>query len=139
MVSVDEVKGHFGELCHVVLATQEGEHPRLRPVTLMHYNERLYFATNPASNKAKQLESNPNVEILYQWKEEPNNGYIRISGKVHKVSDIDLVSNLFYTYDFFKKLWSGPDDPSLIIYQIHVDYYDLMKPGEWVSVKIQVK
>ena len=139
MIPVEEVTEQFQDLNHVVLATIEVTSPRLRPITLMKFKDSFFFATNPTSNKSKHIESNPIVELLLQWKEESNNGYIRVSGKAIKVNDESIVQGLWDYYDYMRKLWSGPVDPSLVIYRIQVQYYDYMKPGEWESIKIETK
>ena len=74
MVKVNEVLSHFESLNHVVLATVEDNKPKLRPVTVIRYKENFYFATGADANKVKQLDTNPRVEFILQWKEKLNNG-----------------------------------------------------------------
>jgi general stress protein 26 len=139
MVTLEDAIRQFSDFNHVVLATVKGRSPRLRPMTMVRHGDSFYFATGINANKVKQLESNPDVEILLQWKEEPNNGYIRLDGKVVKETSIEIVTELYEKFDYFSKLWQGPDDPALVVYRVKVRHYDYMKPGEWASVKIEVK
>jgi len=134
---LEEVIDKFGTLSHVVVATVEGTSPRLRPMTLVRHGESFYFATGSDAKKARQLESNPEVEIILQWKEEPNNGYIRLDGKAVRETDAETISGLYNRFDYFSKLWKGPDDPTLVVYRVEAKSYDYMKPGEWASVKIE--
>ena len=136
MASLREVIDKFGTLSHVVLATVEGTKPRLRPMTLVRHGAAFFFATGSDADKVKQLESNPQVEIILQWKEEPNNGYIRLDGKAVKETNKETVTELYERFEYLSKLWKAPDDPTLVIYRVEARYYGYMKPGEWTSVKI---
>lgn len=137
MVTVDEVIDRFGALSHVVVATVEADRPRLRPMTMVRHGDAFYLATGSDAEKVKQLDVNPNVEIILQWKEELNNGYIRLEGMAGRVKDIDTVGALYDRFEYFSKLWSGPDDPTLVVYEVKAETYDYMKPGKWASVKIR--
>ena len=136
MVSLREVIDKFGTLSHVVLATVEGTKPRLRPITLVRHGASYFFATGSEANKVKQLESNPQVEIILQWKEEPNNGYIRLDGKAVRETNKETVADLYERFEYLSKLWRGPDDPTIVVYRVEARNYDYMKPGEWASIKI---
>ena len=136
MVSLREVINKFGTLSHVVLATVEGTKPRLRPMTLVRHGASFFFATGSEANKVKQLESNPKVEIILQWKEESNNGYIRLDGKAVRETNKETVTDLYERFEYLSKLWKGPDDPTIVVYRVEARNYDYMKPGEWASIKI---
>ena len=115
MVSLREVIDKFGTLSHVVLATVEGTRPRLRSMPLARHGASFFFATGSDAEKVKQLESTPEVEIILQWKEEPNNGYIRLDGKAVKETNKETVTELYERFDYFSKLWKGPDDLTLVV------------------------
>jgi general stress protein 26 len=134
-----EIIEKFGALSHVVVATVEDTSPRLRPMTLVRHGASFYFATGSDSEKVKQLESNPGVEIILQWKEGANNGYIRLDGKAEMETDAETVSALYNRFEYFSKLWKAPDDPTLVVFRVEARGYDYMKPGEWASVKIEAK
>ncbi len=134
-----EIISKFGALSRVVVATVEGTRPRLRPMTLVRHGASFYFATGSGAEKVKQLESNPGVEIILQWKEEPNNGYIRLDGEAIRERDTETIEVLYSQFDYFSKLWKGPDDPTLVVYRVEARGYDYMKPGEWTSVKVEAK
>jgi general stress protein 26 len=139
MVTLKDVMRQFCDLNYVVLATVEGKSPKLRPITLVKHSDSFYFATGVDANKAKQLDSNPLVEILLQWKEDPNNGYVRLDGKAVKETSIDTVTELYDKFDYFSKLWKSPDDPTLIVYKVKARQYDYMKPGEFTSIIINAE
>ncbi len=134
-----EIIDKFGALSHVVIATVERGTPRLRPMTLVRHGASFYFATGSDAEKVKQLESNPKVEIILQWKEGANNGYIRLDGKAVAEKDMETVTALYNRFDYFSKLWKAPDDPTLVVYRVETRGYDYMKPGEWASIKIDAE
>ncbi|MBT3283947.1 pyridoxamine 5'-phosphate oxidase family protein [Candidatus Bathyarchaeota archaeon] len=134
-----EVIDKFGVLSHVVVATVESTSPRVRPMTLVRHGASFYFATGSEAEKVKQLDSNPMVEIILQWKEERDNGYIRLDGEAIRETDAETIAILYHRFDYFSKLWKGPDDPTLVVYRVKARSYDYMKPGEWGSVKIEAK
>ena len=115
MISLREVIDKFGTLSHVFLATIERTRPRLRPMPLARHGASFFFATGSDAEKVKQLESTPEVEIILQWKEEPNNGYIRLDGKAVKETNKETVTELYERFDYFSKLWKGPDDLTLVV------------------------
>ena len=61
--------------------------PSSRTVLLKAIDEGFVFYTNYNSEKAKDLESNPNAAVLFLWKELERQ--VRISGRVEKVSRKD--------------------------------------------------
>ncbi len=134
-----EIIEKFGALIHVVVATDEDISPRLRPMTLVRHGASFYFATGSDAEKVKQLESNPGVEIILQWKEGANNGYIRLDGEAVAETDIETIAALYHRFEYFSKLWKAPDDPTLVVYRVEAQSYDYMKPGEWVSIKIDAE
>lgn len=139
MIGLEEILSHFKATNHVVLASAEKDQPRLRPVTLVHHGDAFFFATQSSDNKVKQLTENPKIELILMWQEPPNNGYIRVEGEAVKLMDQGLIAELYASYDFMGKLWSGPSDPNLTIYEVKPSVYDYLKPGEWSTLKLKVK
>ena len=139
MATIEEVLGNFNAKNHVVLATVEGSQPRLRPVTLVKLEGEFYFSTGKDAKKVKQLEQNPEVEIILQWKDEQKNGYVRIEGTTVLEESIEIKTKLYHEFDYFSMLWKSPDDPDLIVYHVIPRVYDYMKSGEFASVLIEIK
>jgi pyridoxamine 5'-phosphate oxidase len=62
-----------------------------RTVLLKEYNEKGFvFFTNYLSKKGKQLDSNPNVALLFYWQE--SDRQVRIEGVAEKVTEEESVS-----------------------------------------------
>jgi len=139
MIGLDEILGHFKATNHVVMASVENDQPRLRPITLVHHRDRFFFATQTSDDKVRQLAENPKIELILMWQEPPHNGYIRVEGKAAKLQETGLIKELYAGNDFMGKLWSGPDDPNLTIYEVKPSVYDYLRPGEWSTLKLKVK
>lgn len=57
------------EFQHVFLATEDCSHPRVRPVTLISFEKRLWITTDTKSAKVKQIKKNPRLEFSFTFKE----------------------------------------------------------------------
>jgi general stress protein 26 len=139
MSKLQEILNHFDSVNHVVLASAEGDQPRLRPITLINQGDRFFFATQSSDSKVKQLLDNPKIELILQWREPPNNGYVRLEGTTEKLVDENLVSKLYFESGFIEKLWSSPNDSNLTIFEVLPTMYDYLRPGEWSTVKLKIK
>jgi pyridoxamine 5'-phosphate oxidase len=83
----DEVlKSEIAEPTAMILATASAKKiPSVRTVLLKQFDEKGFvFYTNYGSHKAKDLEENPNAEILFLWLDLERQ--VRITGKVEKVN-----------------------------------------------------
>ena len=70
------------------LATSDGVDVTLRTVLLKYFDEQGFvFFTNYGSKKAKQIEANPNVALLFPWLAIERQ--VKISGRVERVSSIE--------------------------------------------------
>ena len=113
----------------VLLGTAEGEQPRVRPVTLINFDQKFWIATGTRSAKARQIRRNPNVEFCLQLQEGDKTGYVRVAGVAQAVGDRETKEELAEQMDFFAAHWKGADDPDytlLGITRVEVEY---MPPG----------
>ena len=63
----------------------EDNHPSARTILLKEVNEKGFvFYTNYESKKAKDIASNPNISLLFLWKEQQRQ--VRIVGQSEKIS-----------------------------------------------------
>ncbi len=129
----NEIMSYFQATQMVDLATCEQGQPRLRPMTLIWYEGRFFFATGSADNKCAQIEANPRVEFCYLLNTETNKGYIRATGTLDKVSDIGMKKTIAdhatYIYDY----WSDPADEGYRLYEMTFTQVQYIKPGEMIA------
>ena len=107
-----EVWKHFENYHHVFLATGETDQPRVRPVTLVSFDERFWILTGTESAKTRQIRSNPRVELCLPLKKGEHEGYIRATASAKIIKDKETKTRVAKHCDFFDKHWKSPDDPN---------------------------
>ena len=125
-----EVWKRFARYQVVVLGTVEGEQPRVRPVTLVNFDQKFWIATGTRSAKARQIRRNPNVEFCLQFQEDDHTGYVRVAGVAQAVHDRETKERLAGQMDFFSSHWDGVDDPDYTLLRISRVEVEYMPPGE---------
>ena len=124
-----EAWSHFKEHQTVMLATAEGGHPRVRPVTLINYEHKLWVATGTNSAKVKEMRGNPNIEFCLQFQGKADGGYVRVTGLGDVITDRAVKEKLFAHTDFLADYWEDADDPSYALIQIIPVEMEYMRPG----------
>lgn len=136
---LDEAYSRFEKNTHVTLATVEGNQPRLRTITLIYDEEGFFFATGTSSQKVSHVRENPFTEFILNLKQGENKGYLRGECIANIVGDQDFITRLFHENAFMSKLWNGPEDPNLTIIELKPVVFYYLRPGDWTSIKIEIK
>lgn len=136
-MGLGEVLEHFHFLNRVILATSEGDQPRLRPVTLIHLDGRFLVTTGTKAQKVDHILKNPKVEFLLLLPEEGNTGYVRGRCVASILDDKDIKRVLYERVPHVSQLWEGPEDEDLTIIELEPVEYDYMKPGDFASTIIR--
>jgi len=120
---------------HVFLATDDNGHPRVRPVTLISFEKKLWIATDTGSAKVNQIRKNPKLEFSFAFKEKDQDCCLRVLGVAkivrHKVVKAKLAAHL----SFFKEHWKDPDDPNYTLLEICPREVECVTPDETLHVK----
>lgn len=107
----------------VAFATVEGGKPKIRVFEIMKQQENtLYFVTAPGKEVYKQLQENPNVEILAM----KGNVFVRIAGQVAFDVDDTTAREIYAANPVLLRLYKTYTD--LVYFRLSVatlDYYDL--------------
>lgn len=116
------------QMVHV--ATCEGNEPRLRPMTLIAKDRRLWFATGARDNKSAQIAANPASEFCLLLREGQYSGYLRGRGRLRLVTDIGLKQEVAdhapFIYDYFR----DASDPDYCLHEFELKQLSYLKPGE---------
>lgn len=134
-----EVWKRFADYETVMLATAEGDQPRVRPVTLIRYESAFWVATGTDSVKTAQISANPKVEFCLSLNNEAGNGYVRVAGKAELVADHLAKERLARHIEFFADYWSGPDDPTYSLIRISPREVEYLRPGEMLARRFLVR
>lgn len=113
---------------HVAMLTTQGEDGRLfsRPlgVAEIEFDGDLWFATGFDSEKVREIEANPQVNVAFASKD--NGTYISISGRATATRDRSEIERRWKPYmaPYFK---GGKDDPNLCLIRVEAEsaeYWD---------------
>lgn len=114
----------------VYLATVDDDRPRLRPVTMGHYEDKFWLLTGTKDAKTAQIKSNPNIEILIDLINDGDRGYIRFIGKAMIVENQEKKNRIALKFPFFKDFWETPEDPDCTLVGFEIDRLEYLPPGE---------
>lgn len=127
-------KTHIANLIqpkHIVhLATCDEGQPHVRPMTLITFDGKYYFATGARDAKARQIATNPRFEICLDLNEEERNSYVRITGTMQAISDHKLQQEIFDAEDFIGDYFDSSSDPNLIIFELLLQQAEYMPAGQ---------
>jgi general stress protein 26 len=99
-----------------VLATQDGDQPRVRPVSPVRTDGFVVYVANLKSyGKTREIEVNPNVELCYV---NEDHNQVRITGKAEVVSDRQLLEEIWNANTLLKHYLGSIDNPELVVYRI---------------------
>jgi len=124
-----EVWAYFEKFQTVYLATCDGDQPRLRPVSLIHFNDKFWVATGTENAKVKQIHKNNNIEFCMFLESGENSGYIRGAGEAVIVKDRETKKLLADNMPFFNEYWKEVDDPNYTLIGIIIREIEYLKPG----------
>ncbi|MDA7922029.1 pyridoxamine 5'-phosphate oxidase family protein [Verrucomicrobiales bacterium] len=112
-----------------MLATvDQDNHPRARPVSPVRVDENftVYVANLASYQKTAEIEANPNVELAYLA---PDHDQLRISGTAERVTDANLIAEIWEANPLLKMYLGSPDNPEFILYRIVPEQVRFMR--EW--------
>ncbi len=125
------------ELCRAVireakfpmLASLDGDQPRLRPVSPVRVDEDtfvIYVANLRGYHKTGEISANPRVELCYLA---PSHDQIRVTGVAKILEDDALLGEIWEANPLLRRYLGTPDNPELIIYRILPNRLRFMR--EW--------
>lgn len=110
-----------------MLATIDGDQPRLRPVSPVRVDGfTIYIANLRAYHKTGEIEANPKVELCYLA---PDHDQVRITGRAEVLTDAALIAEIWDANPLLRNYLGTPDNPELIIYRVVPERVRFMR--EW--------
>ncbi len=98
------------------LATNDGDQPRLRPVSPVRTDGFTVYVANLRSyNKTAEIEANPKVELCYL---DDSHNQLRITGVAHVVADQGVLQEIWDGNSLLRQFLGSIDNPALILYRI---------------------
>lgn len=118
-----------------MLATIDGDQPRVRPVSPVRVDGFNIFVANLRSyGKTKEIEANPKVELCYL---DDSHDQVRITGRAEIVTDRALLEEIWGANPLLRRYLGSLENPELIIYEIHPERVRFMR--EWALVYHDVR
>jgi len=110
-----------------VLATIDGDQPRLRPISPVRTDGFVvYLANLRMYGKTAEIAANPKVELCYV---NDQHDQVRITGKAEVLDDAPLLQSIWDANPLLRQYLGKIDNPALIVYRISPARVRYMK--EW--------
>ncbi|WP_425613981.1 pyridoxamine 5'-phosphate oxidase family protein [Anatilimnocola sp. NA78] len=110
-----------------MLATIDGDQPRLRPVSPVKTDGfTIYVANLRVYHKTQELAANPRVELCYM---DDGHNQVRITGVAEVVTDRPLLEAIWAANPLMRQYLGSIDNPQLIVYCIRPTQVRYMQ--EW--------
>lgn len=110
-----------------VLATMDGDQPRVRPVSPVRTDGfTVYVANLRQYGKTREIAANPKVELCYT---DDGHNQVRITGTAGVLEDRRLLEEIWESSPLLRAYLGSIDNPALIIYRITPSRVRYMK--EW--------
>ena len=110
-----------------MLATMDGEQPRLRPVSPVRTDGfTVYVANLRRYGKTREIEANPLVELCYC---DADHHQVRITGTAEVVTDRPLLEEIWASNPLLRAYLGSLENPEFILYCITPNRVRYMK--EW--------
>jgi len=99
-----------------MLASLDGDQPRLRPVSPVRVDGyTVYVANLRGYHKTAEIAANPKVELCYLA---PNHDQLRITGVAMELDNQELIEEIWEENPLLRQYLGMSDNPELIIYRI---------------------
>ena len=99
-----------------MLATMDGDQPRVRPVSPVRTEGFVVYVANLKSyGKTGEIEANPRVELCYV---DEDHNQVRITGRAEVVHDKALLEAIWNANRLLQLFLGSVDNPELIVYKI---------------------
>jgi len=99
-----------------MMATMDGDQPRVRPVSPVRVDGFTIYIANLASyTKTVQIKTNPKVELCYL---DEDHNQVRITGVAEVVQDRPLMEDIWQKNRLLEHYLGTVDNPELIVYRI---------------------
>lgn len=117
-----------------MLATIDGDQPRLRPVSPVRTEGFTVFVANLRRyGKTAEIAANPKVELCYT---DDEHNQVRITAVAEVLQDAELLAEIWAGNPLLRAYLRTPDNPELIIYHLKPNRVRYMR--EWALEYFEV-
>lgn len=130
----NRVWSYFKNMQNVFLGTADADQPKVRPVTMLYFNDRFWIGTGTNDAKIRHIGQNSKIEFCMLIKGENDTGYIRGTGSAVIIVDAATRKLLADNMPYFKDFWKDPQDSRFTLLEIVIREIEYMEPGK-ITVK----
>mgnify|MGYP001251337275 CR=1 FL=1 len=105
-----------GGLIH--LSTIDGDHPRVRMVSMNVFNEKLWIITRSGNDKVNQIRKNPNVEFTLAVPGKERTGCLRATATASIIEDQQTRFDVVSSIPWFSRYWKSSEDPNFTLIRL---------------------
>ena len=134
----EEIWKNFSEQQHVFLATADEDQPRVRPVTLIHLQDRFFVATGSNDAKTKQIRGNPKTEFCLLIEKDDQKGTIRVECIAEIIEAKEVKAVVYSKIPFLKEFWGSPKDPDYALIELQPISCEYMKLGSIHAIRMKL-
>lgn len=99
-----------------MLATIDGDQPRVRPVSPVRTDRfTVYVANLRVYHKTGEIAANPRVELCYL---DDRHDQVRITGVAEVVTELEVLQEIWDANPLLRQYLGSIDNPALIVYRI---------------------
>lgn len=110
-----------------MLATVDGDQPRLRPISPVRTDGfTVYLANLRSYSKTKEIAANSKAELCYM---DAEHNQVRITGVMEEVMDRELIMDIWNSYKLLAVYLGSPDNPEFMLYRFKPERVRYMQ--EW--------
>jgi general stress protein 26 len=110
-----------------ILATVDGDQPRLRPVSPVRTDGFTVYVANLRSyHKTAEIAANPKVELCYV---DPHHDQVRITGVAEVVTDRAFLQAIWDANPLLRQYLGSLDNPEFLLYRVRPTRVRFMR--EW--------
>ena len=117
-----------------LLATADGDQPRLRPVSPLRIDGfTIYVGNLRRYAKTAEIAANPKVEMCFM---DENHNQVRLTGRADVVTDRKTLQEIWDSSPLLRQFLGTPDNPEFILYRISPERVRYMQ--EWALQYFEV-
>ena len=137
-ITKEEALQYFKDVQFACLGTMDGEQPRIRPMTVIYRENKLWFGTGSESSVTKEIKANNKIELCKMLNVNHEIGSIRLTGTASLIEDKTIADQLRKCCPFFADYWKTRDNAELQLIEIKIEEIKLTKPGEFSARTIKM-